>query len=162
MKYIFRKMQESDLEFYLSVRNECSEFLHDNSKYVINDSIIWFNKTNPEFYIINYNGADIGYFRTSKLELESIYIGCDIHKDWRGKKLAYEAYIEFMDYIFEKYDLFKINLEVLSTNDVAYNLYKKIGFVVIDNRFQKIFRNNQIIDSILMSITKEEFKEKYR
>ena len=60
---------------------------------------------------------------------KNIYIGCDLHKDWRGKGLSYLSYLEFIPKLFNTHNLHKISLEVLSTNIVAYNLYKKIGFI---------------------------------
>ena len=156
--YFFRKMKISDLEFFLEIRNECADFLHNNNIFTLSDAITWFNENNPEFYIINYNNTDIGYFRTSNHTNDNIYIGCDIHKNFRGKKLAYNAYIRFMNFIFSKYDVSKISLEVLSNNLVAYNLYKKLGFIEDPAlKFQKILRNGEYLRSILMSLNKDNF-----
>jgi len=156
IKYKINQMTFDDLGFFLSIRNECSEFLHDNRKFSMEECEKWFNATNPYYFIINYNGNDIGYFRTSNHIGSSIYIGCDLHKDWRGKKLAYNAYITFMKYLFNEQNINIIELEVLDTNKVAYNLYKKLGFSEI-NRDRKILRNNVNISSILMLIKKEDF-----
>ena len=160
-KYSFRKMIYEDLDFFLSIRNECSNSLHDNRIFSIEETREWFNTNKPIFYIVKYNNIDIGYFRTSNYLEKTIYIGCDIHKDFRGKKLAHNAYINFINYILDKYDIEKFYLEVLENNIIAYNLYKKIGFIEENTKYQEISRNNQIINSILMSITKSEFLKKY-
>lgn len=159
-EYWFRKMTEYDLEFFLEIRNECSEMLHDNSKYTLEQAKEWFNKKNPDFYIINYDNNDIGYFRTSNRTEKTIYIGCDLHKDWRGKGLATMAYKIFMLSLFTDEKIEKIYLEVLNINEVAYNLYLKLGFEVEDFQFQQIERDNKLIDSILMSIKKDHFLQK--
>lgn len=150
-EYKFRRMTVSDLDFFLSIRNECREYLHDNRIFTKEQSVEWFNKSNPEFYIIEYNDEDIGYFRTSNLTENTIYIGCDIHEDWRGKHLSYMAYVKFMEFISKKYNLDELLLEVLSSNERAHNLYKKLGFVVIGVKKDDIFRNGQFFDSIIMS-----------
>ena len=161
--YFFRMMEYNDLEFFISIRNECSELLHDNSKFTIDDANKWYIENKPEFYIINYNNKDIGYFRTSNYsqEKKSIYIGCDLHKDFRGKKLAYNAYVNFIYKIFEKYDIDNIYLEVLENNIIAFNLYKKLGFIVENEKIQTVFRNNDYVNSILMKFSKSYLKKDY-
>ena len=52
----------------------------------------------------------------------------DIHKDYRGKKLATVAFEEAMEYIINKYDIQVFKLEVLGSNLRAQNLYEKLGF----------------------------------
>jgi len=160
----FRDLCIDDLDFFISIRNECSnEFLHDSRIFTIEDSKKWFIDNKPKYYIISYNNNDIGYFRTSNYSEinKNIYIGCDLHKDWRGKGISYIAYLEFMSSLFERLDLHKISLEVLSTNTVAYNLYTKIGFVYEGCKRDEVLKNNKWVDSIIMSIKKEEYFSKY-
>lgn len=128
----FELLKLNDLPFLNEIRNESREFLHDNSYYSLEDTYNWFIETNPEFYIIYDDDIPIGYFRTSNLTKESIYIGCDIHKDHRGKGIGYKAYLEFMPFIAKKHNLKKLKLEVLSSNERAFNLYKKLGFKIIE------------------------------
>lgn len=155
----FNKMILEDISFYNSVRNDCRDNLHNNSYYSIEQSINWFNATNPIFYVINLNNEKIGYFRTSNYSSDNknIYIGADLEKSYRGKGLAYKAYIEFIPFIFKQYNLNKISLEVLETNQIAFNLYKKIGFKIEGVKREEVFRNGEYINSILMSILKKEW-----
>ena len=102
-----RKMEIKDLEFFLSIRNECKEFLHNPIEYTLEQSLKWFVKDNPKFYIIINEEINIGYFRTSNWKKDSLYIGADIHKDYRGKGYAKEAYPLFMDYLNCVYATFK-------------------------------------------------------
>jgi RimJ/RimL family protein N-acetyltransferase len=127
----FELLKLNDLPFLNEIRNEAREFLHDNSYYTLSDSYDWFIKYNPEFYIIYNEKEKIGYFRTSNLTEYSIYIGCDIHKNYRGLGLGYLSYIEFIPFIMKRHNLKKIKLEVLSSNNRAINLYKKLGFKII-------------------------------
>ena len=52
-----------------------------------------------------------------------------IHKDYRGKKLAYDAYTILFSFLKEQYNLKCFYLEVLDSNIRALNLYKKLGFI---------------------------------
>jgi hypothetical protein len=122
--------------------------------FTIEESIQWFRTTNPNYYIIEYNNKKIGYFRTSNHNPEenSIYIGCDIHTDYRGKGLAYESYLKFIPFISKKLNIKTINLEVLSTNTIAKNLYKKLGFVFNPDKSKTILKNDDEILSEFWSL----------
>ena len=153
-------LKEEDLEFLCEVRNECApEYLHTSETYTLAQTKEWFKKTSPQFYIIKRRGERIGYFRTSNYSKinKNLYIGADLHKDYRGKGLAFAAYMKFIPYLFEELDLHKISLEVLATNDRAINLYKKVGFQEEGIKREEIFKNDQWVDSVIMSILKSEW-----
>jgi hypothetical protein len=115
--------------------------------------------TLPDYYIILSDDEKIGYFRLtnySKIN-RNIYIGADLHPNFWGKKLSYNSYVKFMRYLFDTYELNKISLEVLSTNIRAINLYKKLNFVHEGIKRQEVLKQNQFVDSIIMSILKTEY-----
>lgn len=158
------KFKRENVPFLNSVRNECAEkYLHDSRTFSIQDSYKWFETTNTEYYLILYNDVSIGYFRLSNYSdvNKNIYIGADLHKDWRGKGLAYESYCKFIPFIFETYNLNKITLEVLSSNSVAINLYKKLGFTQEGTKRKDIYKNGVYIDSEIMSMLRDEYKKKF-
>lgn len=142
-----------DLQFFVDVRNKSREYLHNNTEFTLANVVKWFSETKPSFYIIKLDDVSIGYFRTSNYNTEtnSLYIGCDIHPEYRGLGLAYKAYIKFIKQLRES-GIDSIQLEVLSTNTRAINLYKKLGFVDIGISNEKIKRNDAIIDSIIMEL----------
>jgi RimJ/RimL family protein N-acetyltransferase len=159
-----RKLKKEDLYFLNSVRNECAEvYLHDSRIFSIEETYSWFEKIKPDYYLILYNNISIGYFRLSNYSLvnKNIYIGSDLHKDWRGQGLAYESYCKFIPFIFETYNLNKITLEVLSSNSVAINLYKKLGFVQEGTKRKEIYKNGVYIDSEIMSMLRDEYEKKF-
>jgi len=152
---VLRKMIESDLPFFSEVRNECAnEFLHESTLFSLEQTTDWFLTTNPNYYIIEYNNKKIGYFRTSNYDYNenSFYIGCVIHVDYRGKGLAYESYLKFIPFICKKFNIKTINLEVLSTNTRAKNLYKKLNFVFNPDKSKTILKNNSEVLSEFWSL----------
>lgn len=155
-------LKSSDLDFLCEVRNECApEYLHTSQTYTLQETKQWFEKTSPMFFLIERRGEKIGYFRTSNYSKENrnIYIGADIHKDYRGKGLGYSSYLFFVPYLFETLDLNKISLEVLSTNEPAIKLYKKLGFVQEGIKRQEVYKNGKWVDSIIMSILRDDWKQ---
>jgi RimJ/RimL family protein N-acetyltransferase len=155
----FRPLSKDDVPFLTDVRNECADrYLHTSSKFSVDETINWFDNTKPTFYVILYNGVKIGYFRITNYSHvnKNLYIGADLHQDFRGKGLAYESYRKFIPTIIKQYGLHKVSLEVLATNTRAHNLYIKLGFVNEGAKRQEVYKNGQYVDSIIMSILKSE------
>lgn len=157
----FYKLLYQDLSFLNEVRNDCAElYLHDSRKFSLEETYNWYNITRPDYYIIKMNEIRIGYFRLSNYSIvnKNLYIGMDLHKNWRGKGFGYQCYCKFIPFVFEKYDLNKISLEVLSTNYVAKNLYKKLGFVYEGTKRNDIYKKNEYVDSEIMSMLRNEYQ----
>lgn len=133
-----RVLEHRDVPFYNCVRNECSKFLHDPSTYTLPEAYDWFKSNTSPFFIYEYNNEMVGYFRTSNWTTDSCYVGMDIHKDYRGKKLAYDAYIMLFSFLRNHHNLKCFYLEVLSNNIRALNLYKKLGFISINKKKNNI------------------------
>jgi RimJ/RimL family protein N-acetyltransferase len=156
-----RKINENDLIFVNSVRNVYSEqYLHDSRQFTLDETIEWFNKSNPDFYIIEFNGEKIGYFRLSNHSIKdkSIYIGADIAPEYKGKGFGKLSYKKFIPFIFKEYDLNTIILEVLATNTVAISLYEKLGFKQQSIKVNEVKKGDEFIDSIVMSISRDEYE----
>ena len=113
-----RPLTENDLEFLLEVRNDQStlQFLENDSRFTLKESLKWFKQDNPKWFIIEVNRVSVGYIRTNGDE-----VGCDIHPNFRRRgyaKLAYELYLQDRNYA---------SLWVFEDN-FAKNLYEKLGF----------------------------------
>jgi RimJ/RimL family protein N-acetyltransferase len=157
----FKKIDELDLLFLNNLRNQCApEYLHDDRTFTDYETIVWFNKTKPDYHIILYKGEKIGYFRISSHSTinRNLYLGADLLPEYRGKGLAKRSYQLFIPILFERYDLHKINLEVLSTNINALQLYKSLGFKKDGIKRQEVFKKDKWVDSIMMSLLKEEYE----
>lgn len=160
MNLRINRIEVEDLPFLCEVRNNYAEdFLHDSRTFTIDQTVEWFHKTNPDFWIIRDMNSRIGYFRLSNHSIvnRNIYIGADIAPQFKGLGYAKKAYSIFMPKLFENYNLNKISLEVLSTNNVAINLYKKLGFVQEGIKRQEVLKKEVFVDSIIMSVLKQDY-----
>jgi RimJ/RimL family protein N-acetyltransferase len=159
----FTKINTDDLTFLNGVRNlYAEEFLHDSRTFDLMATYAWFYNAKPDYWIIWEDDERAGYFRLSNHSKENrnLYIGADIHPGFAGRGLGYKAYKEFMEFLFSEeseYDLNKISLEVLATNSRAIYLYKKLGFVQEGCKRQEVLKGDTYVDSIIMSILKDEF-----
>ncbi|HKM16626.1 MAG: GNAT family protein [Bacillota bacterium] len=82
----------------------------------------------------------IGELAYGRLDLEqgTCLVGIKICElDYQGKGYGFESLRVFMDYLFDCFQLKKIELDTLADNLRAYNLYKKLGFK--ETRFEKDF-----------------------
>lgn len=161
MNLEFRRLTHVDLPFLNDVRNECcEEYLHTSCRFALEETMEWFFKVNPLFFIIMFDGEKVGYFRTSNHDKEnrSMYLGADLHKDFRGKGIAYESYRQFIPILGKEFNLHKISLEVLATNERAIKLYEKIGFIHEGVKRDEINKNGVWVDSVIMSILETEYE----
>jgi RimJ/RimL family protein N-acetyltransferase len=161
MNISFKRMTASDLEFLNKVRNQyAEEYLHDNRTFTLEETISWYYKSNPDFWMILLDEVAVGYFRLSNYSKENknIYIGADIAPEYTGKGIAKEAYNKFIPHLFTIYNLNKVSLEVLETNERAINLYNKLGFVEEGVKREEVLKNGKWVNSIIMSILKSEYE----
>ena len=123
-------MKEEDLGFVNYVRNNITTRSQLKNSELISFEATrqWFNNTNPRWLVIFDNDDKIGYMRTSHDTGQTICCGCDIHPDYRGKGFAKNAYKLLIDDFYSR-GYILLWLEVFRDNIVAYNLYKKLGFI---------------------------------
>lgn len=86
------------LPFLLEVRNDIStrSMLENDKIFTLEQCKSWFEKTHPNWFIIEVNRVPVGYIRTNGDE-----IGCDIHPDFRRRgyaRMAYEIYLKDKEY----------------------------------------------------------------
>jgi diamine N-acetyltransferase len=155
----FRRLEIGDLDFLMEIRNGyAADFLHDSRTFDLAQTCEWFIKTQPDYWIISLEERRVGYFRLSNHSEtnRNIYVGADIHPDFQGKGIATKAYREFLPFLFQEYDLNKISLEVLASNEKAIHLYEKLGFVYEGKKRQEVLKGKAFVDSIVMSMLRSE------
>ncbi len=159
MRFEYTKIRKTDLHFLNEVRNECAyEYLHDSRTFTLYETIDWFIKNDPEYWIIWDANYRIGYFRLHP-DNNSCVIGADLHKDFRGRGYAKMAYKEFMEFVMNRYNVDELNLEVLSNNYRAFNLYIDLGFEIVLDKTRKVDKNDKLIISYYMKLNRQKLYE---
>ena len=79
-------------------------------------------------------------------------------KDCRGKGVGTFAIASMVNHAFSNLNLRRIQLEVLDSNEVAKNLYKKIGFVEEGRKRKAVYKNGKYVDEIVMGLLREEYQ----
>jgi len=143
-KYVFRPLEFLDLQFFNLVRNAAAPFLHDKRLFSLDETIQWYKNGPPsKYWIVEFKGARIGYFRLVAVDSETAMIGADIHVDFRGKGLAKSMYREFARAVLIPNGFESCTLRVLRSNERAYSLYLSLGFV----------QTSESVDDISMKVS---------
>lgn len=101
----------------------------------------------------------INLFRTmSETEFHrNAIIGVSVVEDYRGKGYGREAIDFILDFAFRRANLHRVGIKVYSYNQIAYNLYKKIGFVEEGREREVHFFDRQYHDIISLSMLEHEW-----
>lgn len=128
----FYQMTESDLAWFLGIRNQVSQMLHNPNRFTLEECIDWFKEIETTYWLIEFNDIRIGYFRTEKISDHKMLIGADIDPIFQGKGYGYLSYLEFLNQVVKPSGTKELELRVLKINVIAFNLYLKLGFQVIE------------------------------
>lgn len=165
-----KALKEKHLEDLRNLRNDPETNTYLTTNIPINEisQKEWFKKLcldGSKMYMAIESPEDnfMGVVRVDEWDKvnRSVRIGIDIHKDFRGKGFATEAYKALFKYFFEDLSINRIWLEVVDYNSIAISLYNKLGFVKEGVMREAVFRNNKFHDYIIMSLLKTEYEKKY-
>lgn len=99
------------------------------------------------YLVADVNGVARGYCGMWRVLDEAHITNVAIHPDWRGKKLGEKIMREMMKQA-RKAGTDRMTLEVRVSNNVARNLYYKIGFH--DEGIRKGYYSDNMEDAIIM------------
>lgn len=86
----------------------------------------------------------------------SLYLFIGDRGAW-GKGYAREAVAALVEYAFDRWDLFQIELWTLAVNEPAIRVYESCGFVQEATLRQRSFKDGEWVDRLVMSVQRGEF-----
>ena len=129
----FSCLKYSDLEWFLEIRNSIRKNLHDNREFSIIETRAWYQNGMKDnlYYVVANRIEKVGYIRIKKeIETKKVLIGLDLHPLYHGKGLAVSIFQGAFKLVDELFRPNFIYLRVLKANNVAINLYYKLGFQI--------------------------------
>ncbi len=120
------------------------------------------SKKSRRYVVRNIMSNDfIGVVRIDQIDLnnKSACVGLDIISEMRGKGYAKEVYEFIFEYYFKQKGFHRLYLATLNTNQVAINLYEKLGFKPEGISREAIYRDGKFVDLIWMSLLQREYNE---
>ena len=114
-------------------------------------------KTPEKNFCIEINGAAAGGI--------GIRVGEDVHRHtaefgyWLGEEfwghgVMSEVVPAFVDYCFKEFSLHRISAQTYSSNPASARVLEKAGFVLEGRMRKNVFKDGQILDSLLYAKTK--------
>lgn len=160
------RISEDDLDLVLKWRNLDS--IREN---MVNSQIIswqehynWFinlqKRNDREFFLFSIDGKKVGIVSFVDIDLINhkcrwgFYIGDSTAPKGAGTLMAYYG----LSYMFDRYNLNKINSEVFAFNKISLAFHKKLGFVETGSLQEEICRNGSYFDLILFSLFKSQWE----
>jgi len=106
------------------------------------------------------DGNFVGALRSDEWDRtnNSVRVGSDIARAYRGQGYGTEALGSFVDYLFKQQNMHRIWLLVVDENEVARKLYRKLGFKEEGKQRDAIYRDGSYHDYISMSVLDDEWK----
>lgn len=123
---------------------------YPNSKEKIEDFIksSWSDKNNVHFAIVTDNDEYVGSVSLKNVNLidRNAEYAIAIHKDYWGKEFAKYATDGIIEYGFKRLNLYKIYLNVISSNVRANKFYEKYGFEKEGTFKKHMFLDGKFVD----------------
>lgn len=128
--------------------------------YIIESFSHFINPNKRALAIINNDIEVVGYmfFKKSSHTIDVYTIGITIGEKYWGQAYGKDAIKTLIKYLFKKKNAHKIELEVVSENVNAINLYKDCGFIEEGLKRSKYYLEGKYIDTIIMGLLESEFK----
>lgn len=151
---IYKKVEtEEEAEILRTIRNQCREFMTRSTDFITKEQqAAWFKNAGDKYdlflvYAIEYGAAAVfaGYGVVHKNIDESLLTG-GLLPDYRNQGLGQDVF-QFLIESSMKRKL-PIRLEVLKTNQRAFKVYEKLGFIVYQET-DKVYKMEFHYDSVI-------------
>lgn len=118
------------------------------------------------FFIIEADGRVIGQCALFGFdEFRGVARRCELgitigDKEYWGKGYGREAIGLLVDYAFTQWNVQRVGLQVLATNERAIRAYSAVGFIEEGRLRRYMWSNGNYVDGVCMSVLREEWQER--
>lgn len=120
------------------------------------------NEKTRRFMVETHGGIPMGTvtYRNMNHQLHSAILGITIgNKDYWGKGYGTDIIWTFMAYLFDQWNLNRLELDTWSGNQRAIHTYEKCGFQIEGCLRDGYYVNGQYHDKVIMGILKRDFDQ---
>ncbi|WP_075313346.1 UDP-4-amino-4,6-dideoxy-N-acetyl-beta-L-altrosamine N-acetyltransferase [Bacillus wiedmannii] len=163
-----KSLEKKDLELILKWRNtkEIRTVMYEDHEITIDEHLKWYKKLEMDdtkiARLLIYKEKPIGFVNFTKIDEMNrtcywgFYIGDKQSVKCAGTVLGLLA----LDFIFKTKDIHKVCAEIIESNRISLNFHQKFGFQE-DGRYENyIYRDNDYIDVITMTLSREQWAER--
>lgn len=166
-----RKITSSDYDTDL-----CISLLNENIQCFYNDKAVtkkshlkflekYFAKQDEIIWVIEQDGKGVGIISLVHIDLKnkkSEWGRFVLSDEVKGQGLGVLVLYGLINYAFESLGLNKLYCEALKENQIAVNLYNKLGFEKEGEFKDWIYKNGKFMDIIFLSLSAESWKKLYK
>lgn len=111
--------------------------------------------------IINEKNVLVGFITYKESNYcKNVYsIGITVGSQYWGRKYGQNSIKALLKYLFVELKAIRVELEVIKSNLIAINCYKKCGFVEEGIRRNKVYVEGEYVDTIIMGILRNEVSD---
>lgn len=115
--------------------------------------------TSQQFYAVLYQGEVAGGVGISSINTTHRRADWAFYLSdrYQGQGLGSALEAKFLQHVFARGDIDKLNCEVISWNEAVVKLHKKFGFREEGTRRNHVVRDGQSFDAIFLGITRDEW-----
>jgi diamine N-acetyltransferase len=156
-----REVNDSDASWLVELHNDpyVLNNLTTNIPITLESHLKWFESIkinrSEKRLIYTINGENVGFTKFYSIDKlnKNCVLGADIHQDFRGKGLAKYMWTLMLEYCFNELQLHRVSLTTAEYNDIAQQVYKKLGFIIEGILYESLLRNDVWYNQLLMSLT---------
>lgn len=157
---------ESELRALLAIRNEPAvrQNMYNDHEISWEEHLSWLGRLkqldDQKNYAVYYDGSLVGGAGISS------YDGSNKRADWafyitgklQGKGIGSALERQFIDFVLDKFDIDKLNCEVIEYNDRVIAMHQRFGFLREGVRREHVVRGERKYDVVLLGITRREWE----
>ena len=159
MKLKLLPLNKEHLEFVRKVRNNprINKYLFIDAHISKKDQEDWYKKLledKKHFVFIAFDGVPVGYGQVKNIDCVtcSCELGFCVAPEYQSKGYGAMLIKKLTEYVVREFDMRRLYLKAFADNKKAIELYKKCGFRKEKILHDKIFKDGNFKDVVVMSI----------
>lgn len=125
-----------------------------DEKFIVQDYFI--NMLNNQNILLLYEikNVKVGYIFAKKIDNKYLIDGLYVDQNYKNNKIATELLKEVIKEIYS-FGSYQIFINVIKENEIAVNLYKNVGFVIVEEnelKYSMVYKEYRLIDASINDI----------
>lgn len=170
-KLIFKnlgKLDEEEIEIIRSIRNEIGvrKNMYSHDEISRSEHLEWVaqvcRSNDTHFYAVLIDGKVAGGASISAIDVvhKRASWAFYLSSSYQGRGIGSVLEQQFVDFLFDNFDIEKLNCEVIEFNGSVIKLHKRFGFIQEGVRRNHVLREGRSYDAVLLGITRQEWNSR--
>lgn len=154
---------ENDIGYIESIRDSVDNYLTGLFIGGVDRQRVWWDRVKSSdttiVYVVRDKCTNVGYAMLDKIDRHNrtCYGQVQIEEKYRGKGHGTNAWWLILDVAFNTLGMNKVILEVLTDNERAISVYRRLGFTIEGTLRSHYWKNGEYVDAYIMGLLREEY-----